>query len=95
MNCKHCGDPLPEQGRGRKRLYCSAACRRADQTDHRPKGVRHEAICAGYDRNDFKCHNRILVGGPGRPYPYCSHECFKGHRRIKLNGPRRAENNGP
>lgn len=25
--CAHCGEPLPTSGRGRRKLYCSPACR--------------------------------------------------------------------
>lgn len=90
MSCAHCNKPFAlAEKRRRPRKYCSDLCRRRAQTKQRSiYGGQTWIICQGYDRFDKKCYTSVLVGGRGRPYPYCSHECFLGHRRVIARGQR-------
>lgn len=68
--CPECGKPVVQVGRGRKRLFCCEACRRAWWKKHeqaaRTTRVK-EKVCA-------------CCGKPFKAYAssrkYCSHSCY-------------------
>lgn len=91
--CKNpaCGAALPDEKpgqRGRKRKYCSDACRHQHQLISQsayPFAV--SMPCKGYRRNGDKCAVIIDVGGRrGRPAYFCSAECRNGYKRRLLFG---------
>ena len=73
-SCKHCGGPLQQMPRKRRREFCGSACRVAYWRAH-PKKLQFQR-CAG-------CGTLLPMGSISRKY--CSHACYIRHRFGRKN----------
>ena len=62
--CRQCGKPLEKNSSGRKRIYCSDACRRLWVKNH-PFLYKHECIFCG---KEFESQTKNQK--------FCSHDCY-------------------
>lgn len=73
--CKHCGKPIEQNPKYKKRKFCSDKCRMNWWNSHMDEVERkaiYEFICP-------YCGRKFSVYGDARR-KYCSHECYVKHR---------------
>ncbi len=88
MICPICNNEIVQPSRGRKKKYCSDGCRyeKRDTRLYKYRENEDKAVveCQGYNRHNIKCKRHVEIGWRGRPYPFCSHECYSGSKRVGL-----------
>ena len=73
--CRECGNPITQQLKTKRRIFCSKACREKWWKEHADKIDRkaiYEFTCAG-------CGKSFTAYGNSKR-KYCSHECYIIHR---------------
>ena len=81
--CPECGEPVVQPSRGRKKFFCSDACRFAWKRKHeRPEKWKNsrQAFCPMCGR-EFTASREY-----GRKRKYCSHACANRGRALEKRG---------
>ena len=78
--CPACGQPIAQPPRGRRRRFCSDACRRAWWAKH-PEAL-HRGDAATYSRTCACCGKTFQAYGNDHRR-YCSHACYISDRFHK------------
>jgi endogenous inhibitor of DNA gyrase (YacG/DUF329 family) len=78
--CKHCDGPVVESYTGRRRLYCSDACRRAA---YRERKRARLAELAAHPHRCWHCDAPVEEPHTGRWRKYCSDACRQADYRTR------------
>ena len=71
--CPGCGKAVKQPSMGRKRKFCSEACRRGWWAAHPERSQKNET--AFYEKNCAYCGKQFIVYG-NKNRRYCSHDCY-------------------